>query len=299
MEFIVSNLEKVLPPNPWLNGYLPHKSLITSNVATTSVYSQKTLYDNYSQTLKALSENLNALLQQAKGQRHGIGVFSQQHRGNPYSSHHLFNGVLPTDGDFSAQEPPAKAVDDASFYSQQGESGRAAPGGATETQTGKLTVILPAIQVRKAQSDLESRALIGMIAGPRPPVEVLKGWIRNHWGTIGAEVEMVQALPKNQYVIIFKTPEMAFKVLSLGQWLIRTSPLFLFKWNKDYKPEQDALNCFPVSVEFPNLPLHYHNHLGVIGSAMGNVLGGRPRGEYVPSSHPQALIEMDVSRELP
>ncbi|MCO5572210.1 hypothetical protein L7F22_025962 [Adiantum nelumboides] len=280
MELIVSNSEKISSPKPWLNGYLPHKSHVTSNAATTSAYSQETLFENYSETLKALPEDLNALLQQAKGQRHGVEVFSQQPRGTSFSTHHLFNGVLPTVGDFAAQEPPAKAADDASFYTQ-------------------LTIILPAIQVRKAQSDLESRALIGMIAGPRSPVEVLRGWIRNHWGTIGAEVEMVQALSKNQYVIVFKTPEMAFKVLSSGKWLIRTSPLCLFKWNKDYNPERDALNRFPVWVEFPNLPLHYHNHLRVIGSAMGKVLGGISREEYVPSWHPQVLIEMDVSRELP
>ncbi|MCO5552062.1 hypothetical protein L7F22_005572 [Adiantum nelumboides] len=275
MVFTVSNSEIVSPPNPWLNRYLSHKSLFISNAATTSAYSQETLFKNYSETLKALPEDLNALLQQAKGQRHGVGVFSQRPGGTSFSTHHLFNGVLPTDGDFAAQEPPVKAADDASFYTQQGESGRAASGGTTETQTGKLTVNLPAIQVWKAQSDLESRALIGMIAGPRPPVEVLREWIRNHRGTIGVEVEMVQALPKNQYVIVFKTPKMAFKVLSSGQWLIRTSPLCLFKWNKDYNLERDALNRLPVWIEFPNIPLHYHNHLRVIGSAMGKVVGGR------------------------
>ncbi|MCO5614595.1 hypothetical protein L7F22_068878 [Adiantum nelumboides] len=195
--------------------------------------------------------------------------------------------------------PSTKATNGASLDSQQADCDGASRGSPPENTAGKVTVILSAVQVRKARADLEGRALIGMIAGPCPPVEELRGWIKNHWGSIGAEVETVQALPKNQYVIVFKTSEMAFKVLSSGQWLIRTSPLCLFRWNKDYNPEKDALNRFPVWVEFPNLPLHYHNHLQVIGSALGKVLGGTARGNFIPSWHPQALIEMDVSRKLP
>ncbi|MCO5572533.1 hypothetical protein L7F22_026288 [Adiantum nelumboides] len=111
--------------------------------------------------------------------------------------------------------------------------------------------------------------------------------------------------PKGQRVsplpsfLPYRSVDMAFKVLSTSQWLIRSSPLCLFKWNKNYNADRDALSHFPVWVEFPNLPLHYHNHMKVIGSDLGRVLGGRPRGEYIPSWHPQALIEMDISVNLP
>ncbi|MCO5578517.1 hypothetical protein L7F22_032360 [Adiantum nelumboides] len=246
-----------------------------------------------------LPEDVGALLEKAREQRHGFGVFSQQPEGASIHSQYLFNGAHIARGSYPTQETSSKTPEGAPSFSQQGEGGRTPSGSSTEDQAGKLTFILPAIQVRKAQADLESRALIGMIAGPRPPVDVLRGWIRNHWGSIGAEVEMVQALPKNRYVIVFKTLEIAFKVLSSGQWLIRTSPLCLFKWNKDYNPERYALNRFPVWVKFPNLPLHYHNHLRVIGSTMWKVLGGKTRGDYIPSWHPQALIEMDIHKELP
>ncbi|MCO5561776.1 hypothetical protein L7F22_015400 [Adiantum nelumboides] len=165
-------------------------------------------------------------------------------------------------------EPSTKATDAASLDSQQADCDGAPRGSPPKNTAGKVTVILSVVQVRKAQVDLEGRALIGMIADPRPSIEELRGWIKNHWGSIGAEVETVQALPKTQ-------------------------------WNKDYNPEKDALNRFPIWVEFPNLPLHYHNHLRVIGSALGKVLGGRARRDFIPSWHPQALIEMDISKELP
>ncbi|MCO5615068.1 hypothetical protein L7F22_069356 [Adiantum nelumboides] len=281
------------PPNPWMIGYLPHKSLITNNRGSSS-HHQPENFDFFSEAVHALPKDLGNLLEQARGQRHGVGVFSQQSGGKLFQSQHLFDGGNPERNTHAAGEPAIKAAHGATLDHQQADSNGSSQGSPPENTTGKVTVILSAIQVRKAQADLEGRALIGMIAGPRPLVEELRGWIRNHWGSIGAEVKTIQDLPKNQYIIVFKTPEMAFKVLSSGHWLVRASPLCLFRWNKDYNPEKDALVRFPVWVEFPNLPLHYHNHLRVIGSALGKVLGGRAQGDYIPSWHPQALIEMNV-----
>ncbi|MCO5580282.1 hypothetical protein L7F22_034148 [Adiantum nelumboides] len=95
------------------------KSLITSNTATTFAFSQSTLFENYSDSLKALPEDLSTLLQQAKGQRHGVTVFSQQPEGASLPAHHLFNRVLPTNGNLPSQEPSSKAPDGAPHYTQQ------------------------------------------------------------------------------------------------------------------------------------------------------------------------------------
>ncbi|MCO5609009.1 hypothetical protein L7F22_063229 [Adiantum nelumboides] len=287
------------PPNPWTTGYLPHKSLITNNSGSSS-HHQPGNYDFFSEAVHALlAEDLGNLLEQAYGQWHGVGVFSQQSGGKLFQSQHLFDGGNQEKNTHTAGEPATKAAHGATLDHQYTDSNGSSQGSPPENSAGKVTVILSVVQVKKAQADLEGRALIGMITGPRPPVEELRGWIKNHWGSIGVEVKTVQALPKNQFIIVFKTPEMAFKVLSSGQWLVRTSPLCLFRWNKDYNPENDALIRFPVWVEFPNLPLHYHNHLRVIGSILGKVLGDRARGDYIPAWHPQALIEMNVSNELP
>ncbi|MCO5574702.1 hypothetical protein L7F22_028492 [Adiantum nelumboides] len=288
----------VNPPNPWTTGYLPHKSLITNNSGSSS-HHQPEKYDFFSEAVHVLPEDLGNLLEQARGQRHGVGVFSQQSRRKLFQFQHLFDGGNPEKNTHAAGEPATKAAHGATLDHQQTDNNGSSRGSPPKNSAGKVTIILSDVQVRKAQANLEERALIGMIAGPRPPVEELRGWIKNHWGSIGAEVETVQDLPKNQYIIVFKTLEMAFKVLSSGQWLVKTSPLCLFRWNKDYNPENDALIRFLVWVEFPNLPLHYHNHLRVIGSALGKVLGGRARGDYIPAWHPQALIEMNVSNELP
>ncbi|MCO5569529.1 hypothetical protein L7F22_023243 [Adiantum nelumboides] len=174
-----------------------------------------------------------------------------------------------------------------------------AAGNQEANAKGKPFVTLPAYQIRKKQKELEDRALIGLLAGPRPPVETLRNWIRSQWGPLEAEVETIQALPKGHYLFMFKNADMAFSVLSHGQWVIRSSPLSLFRWNKDVNAERSALVNYPVWVEFPNLPMHYHSHLAEIGSSLGKVLGGRQKSNYVPSWHPQVLIEMDISVELP
>ncbi|MCO5587006.1 hypothetical protein L7F22_040951 [Adiantum nelumboides] len=262
------NSSSANPLNPWSTGYLPHKSLITNNSGSSSLH-QPENYDFFSEAVHALPEDLGNLLEQAHGQRHGVEIFSQQSGGKLFQSQHLFDGGNPDKSPHSAGEPSTKAAHGAALDPQQADSNGTSRGSPPKNSAGKVIVILSAVQVRKTQADLEGRAMIRMIAGPRSPVEELRGWIKNHWGSVGTEVETVQALPKNQYIIVFKTPEMAFKVLSSGQWLVRTSPLCLFRLNKDYNPEKDALIRFPVWVEFPNLPLHYHNHLRVIGSALG------------------------------
>ncbi|MCO5613259.1 hypothetical protein L7F22_067535 [Adiantum nelumboides] len=172
-----------------VNGYRlkPYLNRILPAVFETKQISKK--------TKKVLLEDVGALLKQVRGQRHGFNVFSKPEEAS-IPSQYLFNGVIPKNGNYLAQELPAKTPDGAPSYTQQGEGGRTTPRSSTEAQTGKLTVILPAIQVQKAQSDLESRALMGMIAEPCPPVDVFRGWIRNHWETIGVEVEMVQAYPR-------------------------------------------------------------------------------------------------------
>ncbi|MCO5581532.1 hypothetical protein L7F22_035418 [Adiantum nelumboides] len=147
----------------------------------------------------------------------------------------------------------------------------------TTTTEGKPSAILPSSQVRKLERDLECRALVGLLAGPRPPVEMLKLWIKQQWSPRGAEVETIQCLPKNHFLFVFKHPDMAFNILSAGQWHIRNSPLCLFMWNKTFNPDISASRNYPIWVEFPNLHLHFHQHLGLIASKLGKVLGGRPR----------------------
>ncbi|MCO5550761.1 hypothetical protein L7F22_004252 [Adiantum nelumboides] len=132
------------------------------------------------------------------------------------------------------------------------------------SQEGKPFVILPASQIAKMKKDLEARAVIGLLAGPRPPAKTLKGWIKQQWGSRGVILETIQSLPKNHYLFVFQTPEMAFDIIGMGPWLIRSSPLLMSRWNKHFNPEESAQKHSPVWVKFPNLPLHYHHHLKMI-----------------------------------
>ncbi|MCO5586584.1 hypothetical protein L7F22_040525 [Adiantum nelumboides] len=215
----------------------------------------------------------------------------------------LNDGQTPISGPSRAHSGPGNggqgfgSEDPALVRNQEGQAHSKAP--EDFSQGGKPSVILPASQIAKTEKDLEARAVIGLLAGPRPPAETLKGWIKQQWGSRGVILETIQSLPKNHYLFVFQTPEMAFDIISMGPWLIRSSPLLLSRWNKHFNPEESAQKHYPVWVEFPNLPLHYHQHLKMIASKLGNVLGGRPRREFNPAWHPQVLVEMDISVPLP
>ncbi|MCO5547387.1 hypothetical protein L7F22_000836 [Adiantum nelumboides] len=161
------NSSSTNPPNPWSTGYLPHKSLITNNSGSSSLHQPKN-YEFFSEAVHALPKDLGNLLEQAHGQRHGVGVFSQQSGGKLFQSQHLFDGGNPAKSPHSVGEPSTKAAHGAALDPQQADGNGTSQGSPPKNSAGKVTVILSAVQVRKAQADLEGRALIGMIAERAP-----------------------------------------------------------------------------------------------------------------------------------
>ncbi|MCO5568798.1 hypothetical protein L7F22_022498 [Adiantum nelumboides] len=272
--------------NAWHHPIVfPHRSLVQSNFSRDEGFNSELLHEVLHALPQGLAQCLKASLSIARN-----GVVSTSHpvqaktKGNcdPHCS-----GPIPRREDILPEE-------------LFGEKSNGTFAGNQETNPkGKPFVTLRASQIRKKQKELEQRALVGLLAGPRSHVETLRNWIRSQWEPLVAEVETIQALPKGHYLFVFKNADTAFFVLSHGQWVIRPSPLSLFRWNKDFNPERSALVNCPVWVEFPNLPMHYHSLLAEIGSSLGKVLKGCQKTNYVPSWHPQVLIEMDISVELP
>ena len=96
-----------------------------------------------------------------------------------------------------------------------------------------------------------------------------------------------------------KTPDMALQAVAAGQWMIKNSPMCLFKWYPGFKPEGGNHVKYPVWVEFPDLPFQYYPILKKLAEPLGKVLGIRPINEINPRWHPQVLVEIDLSQDLP
>lgn len=277
----MANINSHPSANAWHHSNaLPHRSLVVSNAPHADALLQEVFTALPNDLAQRFKDAIPAPVQTDAHASSAGKEYTEAHQKAPGSCPVRSQGALPTD-----------------LHEAEGSPDFAR--GTAQVRTGKPHVMLPASQIRKKQRDLEERALIGLLAGPRPPADTLRNWIRHQWGSLEAEVELIQALPKGHYLFVFKTADMAFSVLSHGQWVIRSSPLSLFKWYKDFNPEVSALVNYPVWVELPNLPMHYQSHLAEIGAALGKVLGGRRKANYIPSWHPQILVEMDISVELP
>lgn len=174
-----------------------------------------------------------------------------------------------------------------------------AGGGNQEAQKGIRTILIPSSLVKNIEDDYAQRALVGMIFGPRPPIEVLRTWIKQNWGAMGLEVTQTQALRNNSYIFLMKTPEMALQAIAAGQWMVRNSPMGLFKWYPGFKLEGGNHIKYPVWVEFPDLPYQYYPILKKLAEPLGKVLGVRPVSDINPRWHPQVLVEIDLSNDLP
>lgn len=129
---------------------------------------------------------------------------------------------------------------------------------------GKNVLLIPTAMIKDIEQDYAQRAVVGMLFGPRPPIDTLRAWIRHNWENIGLEVAQTQALRNNTYIFLFKEPEMALKAIAAGQWMLRNSPLCLFKWSPDFKPEGNNQVKYPVWVEFPDLPFQYYPLLNLL-----------------------------------
>lgn len=84
---------------------------------------------------------------------------------------------------------------------------------------------------------LQERVVIGLCHGIRPPVEGLMSWIAQAWKNKNVQLEQVQYLPNGYYIFFFSEPNSALQVVSQGQWLIKSTPMSVFKWYPGFNPK--------------------------------------------------------------
>ncbi|MCO5563405.1 hypothetical protein L7F22_017047 [Adiantum nelumboides] len=145
---------------------------------------------------------------------------------------------------------------------------------------------------------LQDKVLIGLYHGPRPSMEALKSWVASNWKNKNIFPNHNQYLPNNYYLFFFYDNNSAFQVISRGQWIIRSTLLFFFRWHKGFDPRGDKLACIPIWVDFPDLPVEYYPWLKNIGAKLGKVLGQKSRGGINPKWDPALLIEVNLSKPL-
>ncbi|MCO5564001.1 hypothetical protein L7F22_017656 [Adiantum nelumboides] len=90
----------------------------------------------------------------------------------------------------------------------------------------------------------------------------------------------------------------ALQVISQGQWLIRSTPMFVFKWFPGFNPRGPKPTRVPVWIEFSELPVEFLPWLTNIENLVGKVMGQKNRGDINPKWDPQVLVEIDTSQSL-
>lgn len=146
--------------------------------------------------------------------------------------------------------------------------------------------------------NLESKALIGSVHGPRPPVEILRQWMVSNWASRGVRIPTVQYLPNNFYIFYFEEASHAYEILSHGTWLIRNTPLVLSKWYNGFNPRTDKPSKIPVWIELPDMPPTFSPWVKEIGARLGKVLGRKPVPAINPRWDQEILVEIDVAKPL-
>lgn len=94
------------------------------------------------------------------------------------------------------------------------------------------------------------------------------------------EVSFTQAIRKNSYMILMKTPaDMALQAIFVGHLMARNTPMCLFKWTRISKPESNNQVKSPFWVVFLYLLFQYYLLLKSLDETLGKVLEFRPVGK--------------------
>ncbi|MCO5569042.1 hypothetical protein L7F22_022748 [Adiantum nelumboides] len=145
---------------------------------------------------------------------------------------------------------------------------------------------------------LQERVVIGLCHGIRPSVEGLKTWMAQTWKNRNILIEQVQYLPNGYYLLFFRDSNSALQVASQGQWLIKSTPMSVFKWFPGFNPRGPKPTCVPVWIDFPDLPVEFLPWLSDLARLVGKVMGQKNRGDINPKWDPQVLVEVDISKSL-
>ncbi|MCO5600611.1 hypothetical protein L7F22_054726 [Adiantum nelumboides] len=159
-------------------------------------------------------------------------------------------------------------------------------------------VIIPFSELDSWYMQLQDRVIIGLCHGARPSMEALRTWMSQNWSIRNINVTHVQYLPNGYYLFFCADPNSALQIVSQGQWLMRNTPISVFKWYIWFNPKGPKPSKAPVWVDFIDLPVDLYPWLKLIGSFVGRVLGQRSRGGINPKFDPQLLIEIDLSKDL-
>lgn len=170
--------------------------------------------------------------------------------------------------------------------------------GTSDCPAEEGTLIIPASELENWQSQLQDRVIIGLCHGARPSLEALRSWIDQTWTNRNIKVNQVQYLPNGYYLFFCSDSNSALQIVGQGQWLVRFTPISVFKWFPGFNPKGPKPTKAPVWVDFLDLPIELYPWLKSIGGCVGKVLGQRPRGGINPKFDPQLLIEVDTNVDL-
>lgn len=114
----------------------------------------------------------------------------------------------------------------------------------------------------------------------------------------GIKIPLVQFLPNNLYIFLFKESIYVQQVLSQGIWLLWICLMIFHPWTKGFKSRKGKPFSVPIWVDFLDLPLQFFPWMKDIGSQLGKVKGHKPIPNINPKLKPQLLEEFDTLKTL-
>ncbi|MCO5592741.1 hypothetical protein L7F22_046744 [Adiantum nelumboides] len=156
--------------------------------------------------------------------------------------------------------------------------------GNDTTNSGKTedsVLVIECVALEEWYKQLQDRVVIGLCHGVRPSVESLKIWISQAWKSRNVQIDQVQYLPNGYYLFFFRDSNSALQVVSQGQWLIKNTPMSVFKWFPGFDPKGPKPSLILVWVDFPDLSVDFFPWLNDLGNMVGKVMGQKNRGGHL------------------
>lgn len=114
----------------------------------------------------------------------------------------------------------------------------------------RVSIIVPKSITEVGESDL-LHALVSRFVGVRPPIELIKSWMKECWSTKGL-ISLV-TLPREFLIFKFQFEEDLQNVIELGPWFLEKKGLLIKRWDNNFTLEYENFNLIPTWVSLLGL----------------------------------------------
>ncbi|GLJ42904.1 hypothetical protein SUGI_0889390 [Cryptomeria japonica] len=142
--------------------------------------------------------------------------------------------------------------------------------GASSDDRRNIQTIDVSDEIEEDINFLNDLAIICRFIGQRSDRKTIEKWIEETWKT----PQITKFMPKGFFIMVFASEEERKKVLDGGLWTMRSKPLYIQKWCRNFNPSKTEPYEKPIWIRLNNLPLEYWSEeaLEKIGRSLGTLM---------------------------